>query len=240
MPLFRLTRSPVFPPPELAEADGLLAIGGDLSTARLLAAYRAGIFPWYSEGTPLLWWSPDPRFVLFTAEFHLRDSLRRVVRSERFQVTFNRDFRAVMEGCRNVPRRGQSGTWITAEMIEAYSALHAGGHAHSVEVWREARLVGGLYGVAVGRCFCGESMFATERDASKVGFTCLVATLRALDCPLVDCQVPTAHLATFGARPISRARFLELLRELSAAPAIRLPDAPEKEIVNAFLAGVRR
>lgn len=240
MPLFRLSRNPDFPPPELAEPDGLLAIGGDLSTARLLAAYRSGIFPWYNDETPPLWWSPDPRFVLFTAEFHLRESLRRVVRSDRFQVTFNRNFRAVMEGCRNVPRRRQSGTWISAEMIEAYTALHAAGHAQSVEVWRDGRLAGGLYGVAVGRCFCGESMFAIERDASKVGFTCLVATLRALDCPLVDCQVPTAHLATFGARAIPRAAFLELLRELSAAPAIRLPVAPDKKILSAFLEACRR
>ena len=232
MPVFRLPRAIVFPPPDQAEPDGWLAVGGDLRPERLLAAYRAGIFPWYSEGEPLLWWSPDPRFVLFTGELHVRDSLRRVIRSGRFEVTFNRDIRGVIEGCRTAPRRGAAGTWITPEMQEAYIALHAAGHAHSVEVWRDGRLAGGLYGVIVGRCFCGESMFARERDASKVGFVRLVETLTALGGPLVDCQVPSAHLAAFGARAIPRAQFLALLRELAAQPPLRLPPAPDEPVAR--------
>ncbi len=227
MPIFQLTRAISFPDPAWAEPGGLLAVGGDLRPERLLAAYRNGIFPWYSEGEPLLWWSPDPRFVLFTAEFRAHHSLRRVVRSGRFEVTFNRDFRGVVVGCRTAPRRGQAGTWITPEMLDAYTALHAAGHVQSVEVWRDGRLAGGLYGVVVGRCFCGESMFARERDASKVGLVRLVQTLRKLGSPLVDCQVPTGHLATFGAREIPRVHFLALLREIAAQPALRLPQAPD-------------
>lgn len=221
MPVFRLNQEIAFPPPERARSDGLLAVGGDLRPDRVLAAYRAGIFPWFCEGEPPLWWSPDPRFVLFTDELHVSDSLRRVMRRGEFSVTFDRNFRAVIEECANAPRKDSEGTWITRDMIAAYTALYEAGHAHSVEVWKEGALVGGLYGVAVGALFCGESMFARARDASKVGFVRLMEQLSAQRAPLVDCQVPTEHLARFGARPIPRTHFLEALRELAQRQPLR-------------------
>ena len=194
-----------------APADTPLALGGGLSVERLLEAYRGGIFPWeLYQGFPV-WWSPDPRFVLFPEELRVPKSLERVIRSGRFEVTFNREFRAVMEGCRDAERPGQDGTWIAPEMIEAYCRLHEAGHALSVEVWRAGALVGGLYGVRIGRVFAGESMFALEADASKAGFATLVRKLRDEGCLLVDCQVYTEHLARFGAHEIPRREFLRLL-----------------------------
>jgi leucyl/phenylalanyl-tRNA--protein transferase len=212
----RLTREIAFPAPELATREGLLAIGGDLEPERLLAAYARGIFPWYEEGGPILWWCPDPRFVLLPQELHVSRSLRRRLRSGRFEVRLDTAFREVVRGCAESPRRQGPGTWITRELEEAYARLHDLGVAHSAESWREGRLVGGLYGVALGRVFFGESMFARETDASKVAFVALVGQLQAWGFGLVDCQVPTAHLRRFGARRMARARFLERLAELLA------------------------
>ena len=210
-----------FPPIESAlnEPNGLLAAGSELSARRLLAAYRRGIFPWYGEGQPVLWWSPDPRMVLFVDEFRVARSLGKVARGGRFEVRVDTAFRAVVEACARTPRPGQSGTWITPEVVDAYASLHTAGHAHSVEAWREGNLVGGLYGVSIGRMFFGESMFAAETDASKVALVQLVDRLRRADCPLIDCQQQTAHLATLGARPIPRSEFAERLASLVNCPA---------------------
>lgn len=215
MPIFRLRRELVFPRPELAEPEGLLAVGGDLSVERLLLAYRSGIFPWYGEGQPILWWSPDPRMVLFPDKLRVSESLRRIVKSGKFDVTFDRDFVAVIRQCRTVARPGQEDTWITPAMERAYIHLHQSGHAHSVEVRRNDDLVGGLYGVSVGHCFCGESMFAHVSNTSKVAVVALVGWLRQNGGRMIDCQVPTPHLKSLGAEEVPRARFLELLREAS-------------------------
>jgi leucyl/phenylalanyl-tRNA--protein transferase len=209
----------LFPPIDAALGDpnGLLAAGGDLSPERLLAAYRHGIFPWYNEAQPILWWSPDPRMVLFIAEFRQPRSLRRTVRKRRFEIRADTAFRSVMAGCAE-PRPGQSGTWVTPAVIDAYSELHRRGHAHSIEAWRNAELVGGLYGVAVGRMFFGESMFARETDASKVALVTLVAMLGRMGVPLIDCQQETEHLARFGARTVARRVFAEWLSRLVNSP----------------------
>ena len=201
-----------FPPLETAmrEPNGLLAAGGDLSPERLLAAYRHGCFPWYQEGQPLLWWSPDPRTVLYPEELHVSRSLAKKLRQGVFDVTFDRAFRDVIEGCA-APRDYADGTWITTPMQNAYIKLHQIGVAHSVEVWQDGQLVGGLYGLAMGRLFFGESMFSRTTDASKVGFVTLVERLRDWDFKLIDCQMPTQHLASFGARTIPRRIFAEAL-----------------------------
>ena len=208
-----------FPDPATAETDpdGLLAVGGDLSPERLLNAYRQGVFPWYSEGQPLLWWSPDPRMVLFPPRLHLSRSLRKLLRQGRFHITFDQAFSSVVEACA-APRDGDGGTWITGEMKQAYIDLHRLGHAHSVEAWQEGELVGGLYGIQLGAIFFGESMFSRVSNASKVAFVHLVRTLERLGCPLIDCQVYTTHLESLGACPIPRARFLELLAEQVQRP----------------------
>jgi leucyl/phenylalanyl-tRNA--protein transferase len=205
-----------FPPIDTALSDpnGLLAASADLSPDRLVEAYRHGIFPWSAQGAPVLWWSPDPRMVLFVDEFHRRRSLAKVVRAHRFEIRVDTAFRDVMAGCANAPRPGQYGTWITPGVIDAYCALHARGLAHSVEAWRQGELVGGLYGVAIGRMFFGESMFARETDASKVALVHLVAALRQRRMPMIDCQQDTPHLATFGARAIPRREFAERLAAL--------------------------
>lgn len=212
------TGSP-FPPIDAAldDPNGLLAAGGDLSPERLLAAYCHGIFPWYNDAQPILWWCPDPRMVLFVDEFEPVRSLRRVVRKRSFELRADTAFRGVMEGCAE-PRRGQSGTWITSAVIAAYEALHRQGHAHSVEAWRDGALVGGLYGVTIGRMFFGESMFARETDASKVALAKLVAMLRRMQMPLIDCQQETEHLAGLGARLIPRAEFAHWLGRLVHSP----------------------
>lgn len=219
MPVFRLDQSLAFPDPAQAEPDGLLAVGGDLSVERLLQAYRSGIFPWPAEGLPLVWWSPHPRFVLYPEHFHVPKSLERVVRKQPYAITLDRDFAAVIRGCRRTPRPGQHDTWITPAMVRAYERLHAAGYAHSVEAWSGSRLVGGLYGVAVGACFFGESMFALQPDASKCAFVALVRRLSAAGCALIDCQVHTDHLARFGATEVPRPRFL---RELAAAVELEM------------------
>jgi leucyl/phenylalanyl-tRNA--protein transferase len=201
-----------FPPLEKAmrEPNGLLAAGGDLSPERLLAAYRHGCFPWYQDGQPLLWWSPDPRTVLYPDELHVSRSLRKKLRQGIFDITFDRAFRDVIQGCAG-PRSYTDGTWITTPMQDAYMKLHKLGVAHSVEVWQDEQLVGGLYGLALGRLFFGESMFSRTTDASKAGFVSLVERLRHWGFKLIDCQMPTQHLASFGARNISRKAFAETL-----------------------------
>jgi leucyl/phenylalanyl-tRNA--protein transferase len=203
-----------FPPVEkaLQSPNGLLCAGGDLSTERLLAAYRHGIFPWFSEGDPILWWSPDPRMVLFPEELKVSRSLRKTVARGTFEIRVDTAFEQVMRACAE-PRDGQGGTWIVPEIVAAYTELHRMGFAHSVEAWREGQLAGGLYGVSLGRAFFGESMFARETDASKVALVALVERLRARDYAVVDCQQNTHHLASLGAREIPRAAFSQLLQE---------------------------
>lgn len=210
MPVFRLIDQLVFPHPSYAEPGGLLAVGGDLSPGRLLLAYSQGIFPWYSEPDPILWWSPDPRLVLFSDELKIADSLRRVIKKNIFEVTMDRAFRRVMQACADVREE----TWITREMIEAYVRLHELGYAHSFESWHEGELAGGLYGVAMGRVFFGESMFALKTDASKVAFVHMVQLLREWGFEFVDCQTTTQHLKRFGAREITREEFLTRLAEV--------------------------
>ncbi|MGC8644214.1 MAG: leucyl/phenylalanyl-tRNA--protein transferase [Isosphaeraceae bacterium] len=212
MPVFRLGADIVFPPVQLAEPEGILAFGGDLKPDRLLAAYRQGIFPWYEQGGPILWWSPDPRLVLFLEEFHLSRRLRRTIRQGRFEIRFDTAFAQVIKACAEVARAHEDGTWITPEMQRAYIRLHQLGHAHSMESWRGERLVGGIYGVRVGRCFCGESMFHHETDASKVALAALVERLRQEGVELIDCQVSSEHMLRLGAREIPRARFLAFLK----------------------------
>jgi leucyl/phenylalanyl-tRNA--protein transferase len=211
-----------FPPVEsaLAEPSGLLCAGADLSVERLLDAYRRGIFPWYSHGQPILWWSPDPRMVLYIAEFKVSRSLAKNRRNRGYEVRIDTAFARVLDEC--AAPRDEGGTWLGAEMRAAYLRLHHAGHAHSFETWREGRLVGGLYGVALGRMFYGESMFSRETDASKVALAALADALRAQSCPLIDCQVHTPLLASLGAREIPRHDFL---RELSAL--VNYPQAQE-------------
>ena len=209
MPVFTLSKRNTFPPAHLAIKEGLLAVGGDLSVDRLLVAYRNGIFPWYAEGDPILWWSPDPRLVLYPEELRISKSLRRVVNKKTFQITFDRAFEAVIRGCAEAKRSYGDGTWITDEMLEAYCMLHHHGYAHSVEAWQADTLVGGLYGVILGRVFFGESMFSCVSNSSKVAFAKLVENLRRMKFKLIDCQVKTDHLIRFGAREIPRKVFLE-------------------------------
>jgi leucyl/phenylalanyl-tRNA--protein transferase len=212
-----------FPPLDQAldEPEGLLAAGGDLSPARLIAAYRRGIFPWYSSGQPVLWWSPNPREILIPDEFKCSRSLAKTLRNRGFEVSFDRDFGAVVTAC--AARRDHSaGTWITPEMHAAYSELHRSGRAHSVEVRLEGALVGGLYGVLMGRVFFGESMFSRERDASKVALAHLVERGTVAGLQLIDCQLPTAHLRTLGSRPISRVEFSHLVMTATEGPDVGL------------------
>jgi len=222
LPILRPDAGLDFPPVETASPEGLLAVGGDLRPERLLAAYRHGIFPWYSDGQPILWWSPDPRAVLFPEKLKISRSLHKTLRAGKFRVTFDQRFRDVMRACA-LPRSKDpaAGTWITAAMIEAYTELHRLGHAHSVEAWRGTELVGGLYGVALGGAFFGESMFARETDASKVAFVRLVRQLARWGYTLIDCQLYTAHLARFGAEEIPRSTFLHLLAQAQALPGRR-------------------
>jgi len=213
MPVFQLSDHLVFPPPELARKDGLLAVGGDLSPQRLLLAYSQGIFPWYSPGEPILWWAPDPRLVLFPDEFRVSKRLARTIRQGRFRLSMDEDFAAVIAACAATRRRQGSGTWIDAAMREAYGRLYDLGFAHSVECRQEDKLVGGLYGVALGGFFFGESMFSRATDSSKVALAALVAQLQHWNFDLIDCQLPTGHLKSLGAREIPGARFQDLLHQ---------------------------
>lgn len=213
-----------FPPPEqaLREPNGLLAAGGDLSAGRLVAAYSQGIFPWFSRGEPILWWSPDPRMVLFPEELKVSRSLGKTLRKRAYEIRTDTAFRNVMEGCA-APREGQPGTWISPAMIAAYTRLFEAGLAHSVETWINGELAGGLYGVALGRMFYGESMFSRAADSSKIAFVHLVRQLGRWEFGMIDCQMKTAHLASLGAREIPREQFLRKLRELVEYPSVPGP-----------------
>jgi leucyl/phenylalanyl-tRNA--protein transferase len=217
VPVFRLDERLLFPRPELAE-EGLLAVGGDLRPERLVLAYSNGIFPWYEEGQPILWHSPDPRMVLLASDLRVPRSLRKTIRKGLYRLTLDTAFRQVMQACGSVKRPGQRGTWITRAMKDAYAELHRRGLAHSAEAWRGGELVGGLYGVCLGGAFFGESMFARAPDASKVAFVALVEQLRRWEIDLVDCQVYTEHLARFGATEWPRRRYLAALRKALAQP----------------------
>lgn len=207
-----LNEHPAFLPIDENTPSGVVAIGGDLSSQRLLNAYSKGIFPWYSEGDPILWWSPDPRLVLFPDELHVSRSMKRMINKNPFSVSFDRRFAEVITRCR-LPRKGISGTWITAEMSDAYQRLHRLGYAHSVEVWQDGALVGGLYGVSLGKCFFAESMYYRKSNASKYAFIRLAEKLKLMDFTMMDCQVSTRHVMTLGAREIPRKRFLNLLEK---------------------------
>jgi len=213
------TEEIVFPPTSsaLKDPDGLLAVGGDLTPERLVKAYSQGIFPWYSEGQPLLWWTPDPRLVLFTDKIHIGRTLRKLLRKQPFTITVDREFEQVMKYCGTIARDNQDGSWITDEMLQAYVDLHQLGIAHSVEAWQNDTLVGGLYGVALGRVFFGESMFSLVSGASKVAFSTLAKQLCAWQFELIDCQIHSDYLASFGASEISRSTFEALLRRMTAA-----------------------
>lgn len=220
MPVFWLPEDTmIFPDPMLANSEGILAIGGDLSAERLLLAYRMGIFPWFNPDDPIVWWSPDPRFVLFPDELKVAKSMRPYFNNQKFQLSFDTQFEEVMRHCQQSKRKGQDGdTWITEDMIGGYCSLHDLGYAHSVEVWQEGILVGGLYGIAMGKCFFGESMFTKVANASKFGFISLVHRLQAQGYELIDCQQHTKHLESLGARALKRPHFLDLLQQYVNAP----------------------
>ncbi|WP_028580411.1 leucyl/phenylalanyl-tRNA--protein transferase [Desulfogranum japonicum] len=213
MPVFRLIDDPIFPAPELADDNGLLAIGGDLSPVRLLSAYSQGIFPWYNEGDPILWWSTSPRLVLLPSEFHCSKRLQRTMRQKKFLVTADTAFNQVITACAETERNGEKGTWITDEMKQAYITLHQLGFAHSIESWFENKLAGGLYGVCLDGIFFGESMFTRVTDASKVALATLMLNADNLNLRLVDCQMTTPHLLSMGARELSRTEFMSRLEE---------------------------
>jgi leucyl/phenylalanyl-tRNA--protein transferase len=219
MPVYELPDEIVFPHPSLAEPDGLLAVGGDLSADRLLAAYCNGIFPWYNDGDPILWWSPDPRCVFYPPEIKVSKSLRQSLRNKSFRVSVDTAFEEVIKACAEVKRLHEDGTWIVSDMQRAYIALHEEGFAHSVEVWNEDKLVGGLYGVSVGAAFMGESMFHLERDASKIALYYLSEIAKAFEFKFIDNQMPTDHLLSLGAKTIERSHYLELLIEALESPA---------------------
>jgi leucyl/phenylalanyl-tRNA--protein transferase len=224
-----------FPPVDAALTDpnGLLAAGGDLTPTRLLDAYRRGIFPWSADDEPILWWCPDPRMVLFVDEFYASRSLRKRLRSGVFTVTADRAFEQVMDGCAE-PRADGDGTWITPAITSAYTGLHRLGHAHSIETWKGDKLVGGLYGVSIGRMFFGESMFARESDASKVALAHLAHQLQRWNFTLIDCQMSTAHLASLGAREIPRRDFVRRVQMMSARPPVDAPWVLDPDLIDTF------
>ncbi len=209
--MYLLSKDLVFPPVELANKDGLLAVGGDLSLERLILAYKSGIFPWYNPGEPIIWYSPKERMVLFPKDLKISKSMQQLIKKNKFKVTFNQNFEAVISNCKTIEREGQGGTWITDEMQEAYIKLHKQGIAKSVEVWLENELVGGLYGVDLGTFFCGESMFSKVSNTSKLAFIYLVQKLEKENYKLIDCQVYNPHLESLGADEISREEFLTYL-----------------------------
>lgn len=213
MPVFTIDKELIFPPVHLAEPDGLLAMGGELSTERLLLAYRNGIFPWYEDDLPL-WWCPDPRFVLFPEEIRINKTIKSLIKKNEFEFTVNNAFEAVIHHCKNVKRPGQFGTWITDEVEKAYTTLHRLGFAHSAEVWKNNELVGGLYGIKMGRVFFGESMFSLISNASQFAFVKYVQQLKAEGIQLIDCQIYTEYLESLGARMIPREKFIQLLQNL--------------------------
>jgi leucyl/phenylalanyl-tRNA---protein transferase len=209
--MFLLTKELFFPPVDVADEDGLLAIGGDLSTERLLLAYRSGIFPWYNEDEPICWWSPDPRFVLYPQELKLSNSMKSVLRNGKFRFTINRAFTQVIQNCKTISRKSQDGTWISPAMQKAYTILHEHGFAQSAETWMDGKLVGGLYGIRLGKIFFGESMFSLESNASKFAFINYVQQLQKENILLIDCQLHTPHLESLGAKMIPRELFTRIL-----------------------------
>jgi leucyl/phenylalanyl-tRNA--protein transferase len=221
MPVFALSDQPVFPDPEHADADGLLAVGGDLSPQRLLLAYAQGIFPWYSENAPILWWSPDPRLILEPSRIHVPRRLERMLRQGRFRLTLDTVFERVITGCADTPRNGARGTWIVPEMHAAYCRLHELGFAHSIEAWDGDDLAGGVYGVALGGAFFGESMYYCRPDASKAALVTLVRALERAGFTLFDCQQTTAHMLRFGGFEVPRSEFLTRLRRALELPMLR-------------------
>jgi leucyl/phenylalanyl-tRNA--protein transferase len=221
MPVYLLSSNIAFPSPNLTSEDGLLAVGGDLEQKRLLLAYSLGIFPWYAEAEPILWWSPDPRLVLYPEDLRISTSLKKAIKKDIFHITMDQAFEQVITACAKIRREKDEGTWIVQDMIEAYCKLHESGFAHSVETWQDDTLAGGLYGVSLGRCFFGESMFTTITNASKVAFVALVNYLKALSFDLIDCQVKTEHLISFGAREIPRERFLKQLKKSLENPTLK-------------------
>jgi leucyl/phenylalanyl-tRNA--protein transferase len=221
MPVFRLSRRIEFPPVHLSREDGLLAVGGDLSVKRLLLAYSMGIFPWYNWDEPVLWWSPDPRLVLFPKEVNISRSLKKIMKRKTFRITLDSAFDQVIRACASIRTENDEGTWIGKNMIDAYLRLHHEGFAHSVEAWSGDKLAGGLYGVSLGRCFFGESMFAYESNASKAAFATLCNHLAHNGFDLIDCQVKTRHLMSFGAREIPRDEFVRILSESLDYPTQR-------------------
>ena len=222
MPVYQLIPDiPLFPPPEEAEADGLLAIGGDLTKKRLLAAYRQGIFPWYEVGQPILWWCPNPRLVLFPEELKISRSLRKVLRKHEFEIRFDSSFENVIKACADVRTKRGKGTWIIPEMQQAYTELHQEGYAHSVESWVNGELVGGLYGISLGQCFFGESMFSTISDSSKAALVALAEFSKQVGIKIIDCQMTTKHLLSLGAREIDRQSFLRKLNQYLEKPDIK-------------------
>jgi len=223
--LFHLSEELGFPPPRMANADGLLAVGGDLSAQRLMLAYRMGIFPWYSKGDPILWWSPDPRLVLLPEDFHVSRSLKRVIQKQVFHITFDSAFEQVVAGCAAM-RPDSGGTWIVPEMAAAYQKLHHDGVAHSVEAWLDGTLAGGLYGVSLGGCFFGESMFSRAANASKVALASLIRFVREWGFDLVDCQITSGHLLRLGAREVPRRIFLDMLEKSMERPTLAGKWAP--------------
>lgn len=218
MPVFRIPEEHIFPHPSLAEADGLLGVGGDLHPGRLLLGYANGIFPWYSSGQPILWFSPDPRYVLYPSKIHVGRSLRKRIRRGDYEIRLDTAFADVIRACRQKQRPGQRGTWITDDMETAYNALHQMGYAHSAEAWQDGELVGGLYGVGLGGLFSGESMFTHASDASKVAFVWLTRQLDQWGTEIIDCQIQTDHLERFGAQDLPRQNYLELLQTIIHAP----------------------
>ncbi|MFA5516430.1 MAG: leucyl/phenylalanyl-tRNA--protein transferase [Desulfuromonadales bacterium] len=226
MPVYQLIEQPVFPPLELAEPDGLLALGGDLSPSRLLLAYSSGIFPWYNEGEPILWWSPDPRCIFEPQTLRISRSLAKTLHRRVFTTTFDRAFREVITACARVRRKQGEGTWITGEMLTAFCRLHELGYAHSVECWQDDVLVGGIYGVCLGRCFFGESMFHLAPNASKVALAILAEKLWERDFELIDGQLPNPHLRSLGAREIPRTEFMRRLRRGGVFPSTAPPLTP--------------
>ena len=220
MPVFKLTDELLFPPQHLADSDGLLAIGGDLTPQRLLLAYSSGLFPWFNEGQVPLWWCPDPRCIFEPSQMHISKSLQKTLRRQAFNVTCNQDFPAVINACIAVRKNQGEETWITEQLAEAFLLLHEMGYAHSVECWQNGVLTGGLYGVCLGRCFFGESMFHTTPDSSKVALAYLLRMAEVNRFELVDCQLPNRHLTSLGAKEISRKEFLLRLRKAGVVPSI--------------------
>ena len=225
-----------FPDPESADENGIVCCGGNLSPGLLLSAYSQGIFPWFNDDDPIIWWSPDPRFILEPEDFHVSSSMKKLLKSGKYKISLDRDFLSVIQNCSTIFRPGQNGTWITPDMVEAYVELHRLGFAHSAEAWSEGRLVGGCYGVSLGKIFFGESMFSRESNASKAAFISLVWQLMDAETELIDCQVHTSHLESLGGKHIPRIRYLQKLAELIKKPdnngnwGLKFPDFPKSSL----------